>query len=497
MKIKFFLIVVLLFGAHNLLGSGQGDRHRDGLESESLDTLDPLTPSIPEMNPSNDERRERLRVYAGTSIVVSSPEPLIRVSVTDPAIASATIITPNQVLVHGHVPGAVSLIFWDEGERMRSFDLRVELDLSSLRATLEQVLPGESIETKPSRASIILTGKVSSQEVADQAVALAQTHAESVVSLLVEVGDQVLLQVRFAEVDRAAIQEFGVSLLSTGAGNTHGVISTQQFLQTLGSFGAIPSDVQRGGDPDAPSLVSGSKSTSLDKSPAVVGLSDLLNVFLFRPDINLGVAIRALQQRNLLEILAEPNLLARNGRPASFLAGGEFPFPTVQGVSGGLPAVTIQFREFGIRLEFTPTIMADGMIGLKIVQEVSALDYANALTVSGFVVPALSTRRTETELLLRDGQSFAIAGLVDNRLTEVVSKIPGLGDIPILGALFTSRSMQRNNTELLVMVTPLIVKPLEPGEASLPLTFPKPFLQPDDFDSASEKKPTETEPEKR
>jgi pilus assembly protein CpaC len=180
-----------------------------------------------------------------------------------------------------------------------------------------------------------------------------------------------------------------------------------------------------------------------------------------------GAVIRALEQRNMLEILAEPNLLARNGREASFLAGGEFPFPTVQAISGGFPAVTIVFREFGIRLKFTPALTADNRIGLKLVQEVSALDFSNAITISGFVVPALSTRKTETELQVADGQSFAISGLLDKRLSEVSSKIPGLGDIPVLGKLFRSRAKQRTDTELLVIVTPTLVQPIAAG-AKLP-----------------------------
>jgi pilus assembly protein CpaC len=334
---------------------------------------------------------------------------------------------------------------------MRSYDLEVELDLSRLRENIRQALENEDIEASPSGASIVLTGTVSSNAVAEQAVALAQTYAENVVNLLAEAGEQISLHVRFAEVNRAAINEFGINLFGTGIAldgtEVIGNLSTQQFGDTLGNVGAVPSGVQRGADPAAPNLVSGGVRNPLQHAPAVFGLSDLANIFVFLPDRNLGFVIRALEQRNLLEILAEPNLLAQNGSEASFLAGGEFPFPTVQGISGGLPAVTIQFKEFGVRLDFTPTISTDGTIGLKVVQEVSALDFSNALTISGFVVPALSTRRAETELQLSDGQSFAIAGLIDNTLTEVASKIPWLGDIPILGKLFQSRSLQRNNTE--------------------------------------------------
>jgi pilus assembly protein CpaC len=207
-------------------------------------------------------------------------------------------------------------------------------------------------------------------------------------------------------------------------------------------------------------------------------LSDLLNIFIFRPDINLAVTIKALQQQNVLQILAEPNLLTASGKDASFLAGGEFPYPVLQGGSvGGAAAITIQFREFGVRLNFTPTLEADGYIHLKVKPEVSSLDFANALTIQGFVIPALSTRRVESEMDLKDGQSFAIAGLVDNRLTEQLEKIPGLGDIPWLGKLFQSRSQSKSRNELLVLVTPRLVHALAPGQAPTGPTFPKPFLE--------------------
>jgi pilus assembly protein CpaC len=435
-----------------------------------------------------------LRVFVGKSMVVDSAETLRRVSVTDPAIASATIISPRQVLIHGHRLGSVTLILWNERDEIRSFELDVELDLGPLRETMRQTFPGETIEASQSGASIVLSGKVSSKGVGEQAVALAQTHAEKVVSLLVEGGAQVLLKVRVAEVNRAAIQELGLNVFGTGLtlgdANIIGNLSTTQFVDTLGNVGAVPPDVQRGRDPQAPNLAAGGIGNTAEGTPAVFGLSDLLNLFLFLPDRNLGVVVRALEQRNLLEILAEPNLLAQNGREASFLAGGEFPFPTVQGISGGLPAVSIQFREFGVRLRFTPTILANGRISLKLVQEVSSLDFSNALTISGFLVPALSTRRAETELEIGQGENFAIAGLIDNRVTEVASKIPWLGDLPIIGKLFRSRALQRVNTELLVMVTPQLVGPMAAAEAAAAgPSFPKPFLDKDKFDEVKEKKP--------
>jgi pilus assembly protein CpaC len=438
-----------------------------------------------------------LRVYVGRSLLVTSPEPLERVSVTDPDIATAVITSANQVLIHGNRPGSVTLLIWDEQERTRTFDLQVELDIRKLRETLLQAFPDEKVEVGQLGSSIVLTGTVSSEEIMDQTTLLGLTHADNVVNLLkmAPAGEKaaVLLQVVFAEVNRSSIHELGINIFSTGAGNTLGTVTTQQFDSPLGNVGAVPANVQRGRDPQAPNLVGGGVGAALSGTPAVFGLSNLLNIFLFRPDANLAVTIRALEQRNLLEILAEPNVLALDGTEASFLAGGEFPFPIIQG--GTNTAVTIVFKEFGVRLKFTPKVQDDGTILLKVAPEVSSLDFANALTISGFLVPALSTRRAETEVVLRDGQTFAIAGLIDNRLAEIASKIPFLGDIPILGHLFKSRATNSSHTELLVMVTPRIVQPMEPGEVPTLPEFPIPFLDPDEFDKEKGKKAEEETPQ--
>jgi pilus assembly protein CpaC len=210
-----------------------------------------------------------------------------------------------------------------------------------------------------------------------------------------------------------------------------------------------------------------------------IGVSDLLNIFIFRPDINLAATIKALQEHNAVEILAEPNLMTESGKDASFLAGGEFPFPILQSSGGGgFAGITIQFKEFGVRLNFTPTLTPDGLIHLKVKPEVSSLDFANALTIQGFVIPALSTNRVESEMDLSDGQSFVIAGLMDNRVTEQLEKVPGIGDIPILGKLFQSHTFNKSKNELMVVVTPRIVHPVAADQPAPNLQFPKPFLEP-------------------
>ncbi|MGA9632999.1 MAG: hypothetical protein WBQ63_16355, partial [Candidatus Acidiferrales bacterium] len=207
-------------------------------------------------------------------------------------------------------------------------------------------------------------------------------------------------------------------------------------------------------------------------------VSNLLNIAIFRPDINLAAFIQALQEQNVLEILAEPNLLTESGKEASFLAGGQFPYPVPQSSGGGTgySTITIEFKEYGVRLNFTPTLMSDGMIHLKVQPEVSSLDFTNALQLNGFLIPALAVNRVTSEMDLRDGQSFAIAGLLDNRVTQQLEKIPGIGDIPILGKLFQSRSVDKSKNELLIVVTPHIVHPLPMGAALPGPSFPEPFL---------------------
>jgi pilus assembly protein CpaC len=256
-----------------------------------------------------------------------------------------------------------------------------------------------------------------------------------------------MVKVRFAQVDRSKLTAFGINWFSTG-GNTFGQISTQQFFP--------------------PQLVKGDSGGGTGVDTSAIGLSDLLNIFLFRPDLNLGVTIKALQQKNILQILAEPNLLAANGEPARFLAGGELPYPVVSGVAGS-STISVQFKPFGVKLEFTGTIQSDGTIRLKVFPEVSSLDYTNAVTVSGFVLPAIATRHAETVVDLQDGQSFGIAGLLDQRATAQFAKVPGIGDVPILGQLFRSRSVGSLNSELLVIVTPTIVDSTGPnGAPNLP-----------------------------
>ena len=409
-----------------------------------------------------------LRVMVDKSLLINTTERLKRISVTDPSVAYATVITPTQILVHGRAPGEVSLLIWDELERSRSFDLRVDVDVSAAAEEEHRVFPEEQISVTPSRAAIVLSGHVTTEDVAKRAGELAAAYSKNVVNVLTfgPVGAQeVLLEVKFAEVDRTALTQLGSNFFSTGAGNFIGTTTTGQY----GGFGTQ------------------SITQTTGQSPPLTGtetVNNVLNLFLFRPDIHFGAVIQALQTKNLLQILAEPNLIAVNGKKASFLAGGQFPFPIVQ-PGAGFTAVTISFKEFGVKLEFTPVIMPNGNIHLTVAPEVSTLDFADALTISGFTVPALSTRKAETEFELRDGQSFVIAGLIDNRVTDIWNKVPGLGDIPILGNFFKSKSAQKSNSELMVLCTVHRISPNNeppPGPKN-----PQPFINNDKFDG---KKPS-------
>ena len=417
-----------------------------------------------------------LRVMVGKSLLINTTERLKRVSVTDPGVADAIVVTPTQILVHGRSAGEVSLLIWDELERSRSFDLRVDVDVSATAEEERRVFPDEQITVTPSRSAIVLSGHVTTEEIAKRAEMIAAAYSKNVVNVLTfgPVGAQeVLLEVKFAEVDRSAALQLGINYLAPGTGHTTGTLSTGQF----GGTGVSTSSATT-------TTAGGTTITSTSATPPTISLTNPLNLFLFRTDINFGIVIQALQQRNLLQILAEPNLIAVNGKEASFLAGGEFPFPIVQ-PGQGFTAVSISFKEFGVRLRFTPVIMPNGNIHLRVVPEVSQLDFTNGLTVSGFNIPALSTRRADTEFELQDGQSFVIAGLMDNRLTQIANKIPGLGDIPVLGNFFKSKNLQKSKTELMVLCTvhrisPSNQPPAGPGD-------PKPFLDKDKFDG---KKPS-------
>ncbi len=396
-----------------------------------------------------------VRLLVGRSAIVDVGTQIARVSLTSADIADAMVTTPNQLLVNGKLPGTISMFVWDRGGALRRYEVTVGRDLDQLGDQVRQLFPGERIDVQNTGKNVVLSGLVSSKEVAEKAVNVASGYVdkkEEVVSLLQirppEATKQVLLRVRFAEVSRSAMTELGLSLAANGYkdGRWSGRSTTQQF--------AAPEWNEDG------KLV----------------FSDFLNLFLFDAKNQIGGVLKALQNKGLFQSLAEPNLVAESGKEASFLAGGEIPVPVVQG-TGGAMAISILWKEFGVRLSFTPVVMGD-RVHLKVKPEVSTLDFNNAITLQGFRIPALSTRKTETELELLDGQTFAIAGLMNNSLASTMHKIPGIGDIPILGNLFRSKAAQKDQTELVVMITPEILRSNSRGVTpDLPRT-PEKFLEP-------------------
>jgi pilus assembly protein CpaC len=386
-----------------------------------------------------------LSLAVGKSVVLDLARPVTRIVVGAGGFAEAQAVSPTQILLNGKAPGETSLIIWDQTGGRQFFNVTVRQSsfasndaLESLRRELRSELPGQNVRVSQDNGVIFLRGTVSNLNNSDRAVMIASTAGKVVNLLNVNVPapePQILLKVRFASVDRNRLKQLGINFEVNGLGNTIGSIGTGQFLTG--------------------------------------------NISATYPGIGLGASIQALETRGLAEVLAEPNVLAKNGHQASFLAGGEYPYPIAQSsATGGSSPITIQYKQFGVLLAFLPTITNRGTIRLQVAPEVSALDYGNAVNIGGASVPALTIRRVKTEVELAEGQTFIIGGLLDNRETENFQKIPFLGDIPVLGKFFTSMQRQRTNSELIVTVTPVIVSPIEAGTPVPELKFPSGFLPP-------------------
>jgi pilus assembly protein CpaC len=412
----------------------------------------------------------RVTLTAGRSTVLQTDFDITRIAITDPAIADAVVVQPREVLIDGKAAGTVSLIIWGATAR-RQYDVVVDPGVSTLEQRLQALFPGEEIRVSTNGDAVILSGRVSSNQVSLRAAEIATATASKlkVINLLQLPGgagsQQVMLQVRFAEVSRRALRELGTSLFTSPTGILHtlGRTTTQQFaapgfqnLEVTKESGEFGADV----------LSASGEFT----------FGDFLNIFLFSEKYDIGAMIRALRTRGLFQSLAEPNLIAYNGEEASFLAGGEIPIPVVSGLTN---AVSVQYKEYGVRLNFTPTVAGD-TIRLHVRPEVSTLDFPNGILLSGFRIPALSTRRAETDVELRDGQSFAVAGLLNNLSQDDVNQVPGLAKLPIIGRLFRSRAERAEQTELLVLITPQLVRPLNPDEVPPLPTLQQRFLRKED-----------------
>ena len=356
-------------------------------------------------------------VVKGQTALVIQAVALQRLSIADPEIAEVFAVSAREVMVNGKELGSTSLLLWDTNGGRRLYTVEVMPDTASLRQTIRQLYPNEQVAVLTNGPSVILAGSVSSALVGQRVVEVAEAAGFKVInSLQAPAAPQVLLHVRIAEVSRSALRDIGSQISAVSFSDGAGGVDTRT-VET---------------DSDG-----------------------LLRLSLFSPTIELNAVIRALQARGLFRSLAEPNLLARNGEEASFLAGGEFPFPVAQG--GQLNSITVVWKEFGVRLRFRPTVLPSGVIRLHIAPEVSSLDFSSSLRVAGFQIPSLLTRRAETDVELRPGQHLAIAGLLDNSIERNINKIPFLADVPILGELFRSRNIRQARTELLVIVSPQLV----------------------------------------
>lgn len=407
---------------------------------------------------------KELAVGVGETKLVDCGSPIVRMAVGAAEIATATAMTPTEVLVSGKTPGQTSVILWERGGARELLTVTVrpsgyhEADqIESVRRELGQDLPGQEILVDMEQGALFLRGTAmditSSQRAVQIATAITATKVVNLLDVKVPAAEpQILLKVIFASVDRSLSNQLGINLFTTGTGGAIGAVSTGQF------------------SPPSVSLPS-------PGVPAAAAISEGLNILAFLPGQNIGATIQALQTRGLVQVLSEPNILAQNGKQGSFLAGGEYPYPVAQGAGTAGTTITIEFKEYGIRLNFIPTITPRGTILLQVAPEVSSLDFTNAIEISGFQVPAIAVRKVNTEVELGDGQSFVIGGLLDNRETETFQKIPFLGDVPVLGKFFQSIAKTKTNTELIVIVTPEIVAPIPAGETLPHLKYPAKFLE--------------------
>ncbi len=404
------------------------------------------------------QEAKKFHLVVGKSIILKSLKPTKRVSIANPEIADFVLVSPKEIYITGKVPGITNMTLWQNKAVFAIYDIEVAYDISRLKEKIHEVLPEErELRVIATHNSITLSGRVSSTSSLSQAMALASAYApESKVNNLMEVGGvhQVMLEVRVAEMSRTLIKKLGINF-SYLRGENFG-------LSMLGGLTKLVS-------PSDANIASGGP-FGLFVTPAVNAL--------FRFNSGSGTwtgFIDALKADGLVKILAEPTLIALSGQEARFLAGGEFPVPVPQ----GLGTVAIEYKPFGVGLSFTPKVLSEDKINIKVVPEVSELDFSSAVQFEGFVVPGLSTRKASTVVELADGQSFAIAGLLRENVRDNLQKFPLLGEIPILGALFRSREFQKSESELVIIATPHLVKPLDAGKQPLPTDF---YREPDDVD---------------
>lgn len=408
------------------------------------------------MPPSN----ETLHIVMGHSLMLRSATPLRRIYIGNPTVLQSYTVGQNEVVLTPKQGGVSSLIVWDTSGGELFYTVSADFDPQNLRASLREAFPGSSITAETHDGKIYLTGTAANQAASDAAAKLAQLFASDIVnSIRVSPAaiKQVELKLRIVEVDRTKLDQLGMNIFSGGSNAI--ATSTQQYSTGPTGIGT-----------------------------STFAATDPLNLLFYNFSNAIGASVKALQQHNVLEVLAEPTLTTISGVPARFLSGGEFPVPVVQGGIGTTAAVTIIFRPYGVKVDFTPTVLDDGSIRLKVAPEVSTLDYSNAVTISGFTIPALSTRRAETEVQIRDGQTFLLSGLLDHRTTDQLSRIPGISSVPVLGEMFKSKNMNHSTTEMVLIVTATVVDPLVAAPPVEP-AMATPLMQSKGFDTENKSKP--------
>jgi pilus assembly protein CpaC len=406
---------------------------------------------------------QKLNLVVGKSLVIDTPVAIKRVSLANPDIADTVVISPRQIYLTGKAVGTTNLTLWGGDDRVSTiFDVTVSSDLSQLKEKLQEILPGENIKVIAAQDSITLSGEVSSAANLSQALAVTEAFAPKKVVNLTQVAGvhQVMLEVRVAEMSRSLARRLGFNFTIVRAQDGFGVSMLNNLTTLVRPIEATLFPTVNPAD-----------------APFGQVLSNSINALLrfTGNDRTWTVFIDALKENGLIKILAEPTLVTLSGQEARFLAGGEFPVPVPQDQN----VITITYKPFGVGLSFTPTVLSDDKISMRVAPEVSDLDFSTAVVLQGFVVPGLTTRRASTVIELANGQSFAIAGLLRETVREAVAKFPVLGDIPILGALFRSTSFQKNETELIIIVTPHLVKPLDMARQSLPTGQ---YIEPNDFE---------------
>ena len=404
---------------------------------------------------------EPLHLLVGRSMFVNTENRLRRVYVSNPDVLDSFTSSPHQIVITAKTAGVSTVVLWDESGQSRAYLVNCDVDVADLHKVLKDAFPNDDIRVEGHGDQVALAGTVDSNDAAAAATKLAGLYSKDVAnSLQVESihTPQVRLKVRVVEIDRSRATQLGFNLFGPGS-NT--------FSSTTGQFGTITV---------APSAAPGGTGTGL------LALEGLLNLFYYNNNLQLGAAIQALIDKQIVQILAEPTLTAVSGEKASFLSGGSFPYPMIEPGIGGVNTVTIVFKDYGVKVDFTPTVMQDGTISLKVAPEVSALDYTNEVVIDGYTLPAISTRRADTRVELKSGQSFAISGLLDNRTLDQMEKIPGIGDIPILGKLFQSKTTNHTQSELAVIVTPTIVDPITDNTLPLQPKMAIPFIENQKFD---------------